>query len=182
MEEKFEEKSGEMLKCGECMLEQEAYATCMKMNKSSKMTNFAIIMKINSKKMTIEIDQVRVHPGARAGHVHHARDRGGGQVLEDVEPEDIADELSRMPAYIYYNYKYVRQDGRATYPLCFIWYQPTGCPIEVNVLYGSSSPALIEKVSPHQRPSALTGVWLMVDWMGLADAAGFSSDQSNTYL
>lgn len=47
------ETSGETVKCGECTLSKEAYQICMKMNRTSRMKNKAIVMKINLKAMEI---------------------------------------------------------------------------------------------------------------------------------
>ena len=40
------ELSGESVQCGECTLSKEAFDLCMKMNRSSRLKNKAIMMKI----------------------------------------------------------------------------------------------------------------------------------------
>ena len=42
------ELSGESVQCGECTLSKEAFDLCMKMNRSSRLKNKAIMMKIVS--------------------------------------------------------------------------------------------------------------------------------------
>jgi hypothetical protein len=117
------ERSGESLKCGECTLDKEAYDVCMKMSKSSRLKNVAIIMKIVPDSMEIVLV-----------------DR-----FEDYTPEDIAEELEEYPnspRYVMYMYEFKRADGRVTYPLCFIWYNPSGCDIKLNMIYGQTTEKL----------------------------------------
>lgn len=141
------ETSGETVKCGECTLSKEAYAICRKMARTSKMKNKAIIMKINLKKMEIVlVDE-----------------------LDDVTPEDIAEEFEDFePRYCMYMYEYVRDDGRVTYPLCFIWYNPSGCDVHLNMIYGQTTEALIEllkasKTFNVQDADELTSEWLRAE-------------------
>lgn len=52
-------------------------------------------------------------------------------VLEDefqnVSPEELKLELpERQPRFVVYSYKYVHDDGRVSYPLCFIFSSPVG--------------------------------------------------------
>ena len=56
--------------------------------------------------------------------------------LDDVTPEEIGEELTDSPfepRYVMYMYEYKRDDGRVSYPLCFIYYNPAGCPVDLNM-------------------------------------------------
>ena len=53
--EKQQELSGETLRCGECVLDKEAYDVCMKMAHSSRLKNAAILMKIKLREMEIAL-------------------------------------------------------------------------------------------------------------------------------
>ena len=138
------EVSGETVKCGECTLSKEAYSICKKMARTSKLKNKAIIMKINLKEMEIVlVDE-----------------------LDDVTPEDIAEEFEDFePRYCMYMYEYKRDDGRVTYPLCFIWYNPSGCDVHLNMIYGQTTEALVDllkasKTFNVQDADDLTSEWL----------------------
>ena len=65
--------------------------------------------------------------------------------LDDVTPEEIGEELTDSPfepRYVMYMYEYKRDDGRVSYPLCFIYYNPAGCPVDLNMVYGQTTPGL----------------------------------------
>ena len=51
--EKSKEKSQVTLRCDECVLDKDAYDICMKMARTSRLKNVAILMKINLKAMEI---------------------------------------------------------------------------------------------------------------------------------
>ena len=117
------------------------------MSRTSRLKNKAIIMKINLKAMEIVlVDE-----------------------LDDVTPEDIAEEFEDFePRYVMYMYEYERDDGRVTYPLCFIWYNPTGCDVHLNMIYGQTTEALVEllkasKTFNVQDPDDLTSEWLRAE-------------------
>ena len=47
--------------------------------------------------------------------------------LQDVNLEDLQNELpSSQPRYVLLSYVYKRDDGRVSYPLCFIFISPQG--------------------------------------------------------
>jgi hypothetical protein len=47
--------------------------------------------------------------------------------FDDVSLEDVAAELpERQPRYCAYSYAYKHDDGRVSYPLCFIFVSPEG--------------------------------------------------------
>ena len=49
------------------------------------------------------------------------------QYLQDITLEDLAAELpAHQPRYIAYSYCYKHDDGRISYPLCFIFISPQG--------------------------------------------------------
>ena len=56
--------------------------------------------------------------------------------LDDVTPEEIGEELSDSPfepRWVMYMYEHRRPDGRVSYPLCLIYYNPAGCPVDLNM-------------------------------------------------
>ncbi|XP_056914683.1 glia maturation factor beta isoform X1 [Takifugu flavidus] len=67
--------------------------------------NAAIIMKIDKDKQLVILEEEH----------------------EDISPDDLKDELpERQPRFIVYSYKYQHDDGRVSYPLCFIFSSPVG--------------------------------------------------------
>uniref|UniRef100_A0A3Q3FBY9 Glia maturation factor beta n=1 Tax=Labrus bergylta TaxID=56723 RepID=A0A3Q3FBY9_9LABR len=74
--------------------------------------NAAIIMKIDKERQLVVLDEEH----------------------EDISPDDLKEELpERQPRFIVYSYKYQHDDGRVSYPLCFIFSSPAG-EIPVNTL------------------------------------------------
>lgn len=70
-------------------------------------------------------------------------------VLEDefqnVSPEELKLELpERQPRFVVYSYKYVHDDGRVSYPLCFIFSSPVGCKPEQQMMYAGSKNRLVQ--------------------------------------
>uniref|UniRef100_A0A8D0L3T2 Glia maturation factor beta n=1 Tax=Sphenodon punctatus TaxID=8508 RepID=A0A8D0L3T2_SPHPU len=68
--------------------------------------NAAIIMKIDKNKQLVVLDEEH----------------------EGISPDELKDELpERQPRYPFlYSYKYQHDDGRVSYPLCFIFSSPVG--------------------------------------------------------
>ncbi|ELK24032.1 Glia maturation factor gamma [Myotis davidii] len=45
--------------------------------------------------------------------------------FQNISPEELKMELpERQPRFVVYSYKYVHEDGRVSYPLCFIFSSP----------------------------------------------------------
>ncbi|XP_052023601.1 glia maturation factor gamma isoform X2 [Apodemus sylvaticus] len=91
-------------------------------------------------------------------------------VLEDefqnVSPEELKLELpERQPRFVVYSYKYVHDDGRVSYPLCFIFSSPVGCKPEQQMMYAGSKNRLVQiaeltKVFEIRTTDDLTETWL----------------------
>uniref|UniRef100_A0A5F9CBH2 Glia maturation factor beta n=1 Tax=Oryctolagus cuniculus TaxID=9986 RepID=A0A5F9CBH2_RABIT len=66
--------------------------------------------------------------------------------LEGVSPDELKDELpERQPrTFIVYSYKYQHDDGRVSYPLCFIFSSPVGCKPEQQMMYAGSKNKLVQ--------------------------------------
>ncbi|KAJ8788398.1 hypothetical protein J1605_000454 [Eschrichtius robustus] len=102
--------------------------------------NAAIIMKIDKDKRLVVLDEE----------------------LEGISPDELKDELpERQPRYpflissnfsflnlrktfIVYSYKYQHDDGRVSYPLCFIFSSPVGCKPEQQMMYAGSKNKLVQ--------------------------------------
>uniref|UniRef100_A0AAV2JJ82 Glia maturation factor n=1 Tax=Knipowitschia caucasica TaxID=637954 RepID=A0AAV2JJ82_KNICA len=67
--------------------------------------------------------------------------------------------------FIIYSYKYVHDDNRVSYPLCFIFSSPVGCKPEQQMMYAGSKNKLVQdgeltKVFEIRTTEDLTEEWL----------------------
>ncbi|XP_034648225.1 glia maturation factor gamma isoform X1 [Trachemys scripta elegans] len=86
--------------------------------------------------------------------------------FQDISPEELKSELpERQPRFVVYSYKYVHDDGRISYPLCFIFSSPVGCKPEQQMMYAGSKNRLVQaaeltKVFEIRTTEDLTEEWL----------------------
>ncbi|KAG7466143.1 hypothetical protein MATL_G00161830 [Megalops atlanticus] len=110
--------------------------------------NAAIIMKIDKERQLVILDEEH----------------------EDISPDDLKDELpERQPRYpliiTQWNNAYQHDDGRVSYPLCFIFSSPVGCKPEQQMMYAGSKNKLVKtveltKVFEIRNTEDLTEEWL----------------------
>uniref|UniRef100_A0A8C0GQQ7 Glia maturation factor n=1 Tax=Chelonoidis abingdonii TaxID=106734 RepID=A0A8C0GQQ7_CHEAB len=88
--------------------------------------------------------------------------------FQDISPEELKSELpERQPRYpSAVGYKYVHDDGRVSYPLCFIFSSPVGCKPEQQMMYAGSKNRLVQaaeltKVFEIRTTEDLTEEWLL---------------------
>uniref|UniRef100_A0AAZ3PED5 Glia maturation factor n=1 Tax=Oncorhynchus tshawytscha TaxID=74940 RepID=A0AAZ3PED5_ONCTS len=67
--------------------------------------------------------------------------------------------------FVVYSYKYEHDDGRVSYPLCFIFSSPVGCKPEQQMMYAGSKNKLVQtvqltKVFEIRNTEDLTEEWL----------------------
>uniref|UniRef100_A0A8C1PZB2 Glia maturation factor n=1 Tax=Cyprinus carpio TaxID=7962 RepID=A0A8C1PZB2_CYPCA len=67
--------------------------------------------------------------------------------------------------FVVYSYKYQHDDGRVSYPLCFIFSSPVGCKPEQQMMYAGSKNKLVQtveltKVFEIRNTEDLTEEWL----------------------
>ncbi|CAI5693338.1 glia maturation factor gamma [Oreochromis niloticus] len=107
-------------------------------------SNAAILMKIDMEKQLVILEEE----------------------YDDISMDDLRNELpERQPRFIVYSYKYVHDDGRVSYPLCFIFSSPVGCKPEQQMMYAGSKNRLVQtaeltKVFETRNPDDLTEEWL----------------------
>uniref|UniRef100_A0A915ANK5 ADF-H domain-containing protein n=1 Tax=Parascaris univalens TaxID=6257 RepID=A0A915ANK5_PARUN len=66
--------------------------------------------------------------------------------LEDCELGELCDELpSQQPRYILISYKLEHADGRKSFPMCLIFYTPSDCSPDVQMLYAGSRNKLLKE-------------------------------------
>lgn len=58
--------------------------------------------------------------------------------------DDLREELpAHQPRFVAYSYCLKHDDGRISYPLCFIFISPSGCKPEMQMMYAGSKLSLV---------------------------------------
>ncbi|KAJ8707874.1 hypothetical protein PYW07_011551 [Mythimna separata] len=107
-------------------------------------SNSALILKVNREKQTLEVDEE----------------------LENVEPEELQDILpSHQPRFVVYSYKLDHDDGRVSFPMCFIFYTPRDAHMELQVMYAGTQRALAAAVGAPRLLEVREIDELTADWL-----------------
>merc|ERR1712126_66065 len=68
----------------------------------------------------------------------------GGDILEDLTVDELREALPEsQPRFLIYSYKMEHSDGRVSCPLCFLFSTPSGCKMEVRMMYAGSKLHLV---------------------------------------
>ncbi|XP_034381284.1 glia maturation factor beta [Cyclopterus lumpus] len=127
-----------------CDVDEELVKKVKKFRLRKETDNAAIVMKIDKEKQLVILEE------------EHA----------DISLDDLRDILpERQPRFIVYSYKYLHDDGRISYPLCFIFSSPVGCKPEQQMMYAGSKNQLVttvgmSKVFEIRNTEDLTEEWL----------------------
>ncbi|CAG5866762.1 unnamed protein product [Menidia menidia] len=111
--------------------------------------NAAIVMKIDKDKQLVILDEEH---------------EGTSLIVCKVSLRKC--KLSLAPGtFVVYSYKYQHDDGRVSYPLCFIFSSPVGCRPEQQMMYAGSKNKLVQtveltKVFEIRNTEDLTEEWL----------------------
>ncbi|XP_075049750.1 glia maturation factor beta [Mixophyes fleayi] len=107
-----------------CEVDEQLVEKLKKFRFRKETNNAAIIMKIDKDRRLVVLEEEH----------------------EDISPDELKDELpERQPRFIVYSYKYQHEDGRVSYPLCFIFSSPVGCKPEQQMMYAGSKNKLVQK-------------------------------------
>ncbi|CAG0912868.1 unnamed protein product [Notodromas monacha] len=88
-------------------------------------SNAAIIMKVDREKQMICLDEV----------------------LEDCSVDELRESIpDHQPRFIVMSYKMEHDDGRVSFPLCFIFSTPRDCKPELQMMYAGSKLSLETEV------------------------------------
>uniref|UniRef100_A0A6I8T1S1 Glia maturation factor, gamma n=2 Tax=Xenopus tropicalis TaxID=8364 RepID=A0A6I8T1S1_XENTR len=127
-----------------CDVDPELKEKLRKFRFRKETNNAAILMKIDKEKQLVILEEE----------------------YQDISPDELQNELpERQPRFLVYSYKYVHEDGRISYPLCFIFSSPVGCKPEQQMMYAGSKNRLVQtaeltKVFEIRNTSDLTEDWL----------------------
>ncbi|XP_069806722.1 glia maturation factor beta isoform X1 [Dendropsophus ebraccatus] len=128
-----------------CEVDEQLVEMLKKFRFRKETSNAAIIMKIDKDRRLVVLEEE----------------------LEGISPDELKDELpERQPRFIVYSYKYQHDDGRVSYPLCFIFSSPVGCKPEQQMMYAGSKNKLVQKaeltkVFEIRNTEDLTEEWLL---------------------
>uniref|UniRef100_T1IWW3 ADF-H domain-containing protein n=1 Tax=Strigamia maritima TaxID=126957 RepID=T1IWW3_STRMM len=106
--------------------------------------NAAVIMKIDRAKQLVHLDEI----------------------LEDINVDQLRESLpDHQPRFVVYSYKLDHDDGRISYPLCFIFITPPDCKPELQMMYAGTKLSLVKeadltKVFEIRLLEELTEEWL----------------------
>ena len=65
---------------------------------------------------------------------------------QDISLDDLAEQLpAHQPRYVAYSYCCTHDDGRVSYPLCFIFVSPAGCKPELQMMYAGSKLSVVQE-------------------------------------
>lgn len=92
---------------------------------SREVQNRALIMKVDRETQMVVLDEL----------------------LEgDLTVDDLRESLPEsQPRFLIYSYKMEHDDGRVSYPLCFIFSTPSGCKMEMRMMYAGSQLNLVKQ-------------------------------------
>ena len=123
----------------------EALAKFKKFKVKRNPANCALVLHIVKKENTIEVEEE----------------------YDETPLEELQEYLPQMePRFIIYSYKYETGDGRITYPLCLIYYSPTGINPQYSMIYTSCLTQLQNKLPGVQRCYTVKDVEELTDeWM-----------------
>ncbi|XP_022796474.1 glia maturation factor beta-like [Stylophora pistillata] len=85
---------------------------------------------------------------------------------EDISIEDLREELpAHQPRYVVLSYVHKHDDGRVSFPFCFIFISPQGCKPELHMMYSGTKTSLTTdlnatKVFELRSVEELTEEWL----------------------
>ncbi|XP_034050910.1 glia maturation factor beta [Thalassophryne amazonica] len=106
-----------------CDVDEDLVKTLKKFRFSKDTKNAAIVMMIDTKKQLVVLDEE----------------------YKDISIDDLKEELpDRQPRFIVYSYEYKHDDGRVSYPLCFIFSSPEGCRPQLQMMYAGSKNKLVQ--------------------------------------
>lgn len=86
---------------------------------------------------------------------------------QNISIDDLRDELpSQQPRYVLLSYVLAHDDGRKSFPLCFIFISPQGCKPELQMMYSGSKKHLEKdigatKIFELRSVEELTEEWLV---------------------
>ncbi|XP_015676168.1 glia maturation factor gamma [Protobothrops mucrosquamatus] len=127
-----------------CDVDPELIEKLKKFRFQKETNNTALIMKVDKNRQLVVLEEE----------------------FQDISPEQLSNELpERQPRFVVYSYRYTHDDGRVSYPLCFIFSSPAGCKPEQQMMYAGSKNRLVQiaeltKVFEIRSTEELTEQWL----------------------
>ena len=109
-----------------CQIDDELKAALKKFRYRKEKTVAAIVMKIEPDKMLVIEDEAY-------------------DDIEDIE-EFVGELPEHIPRYIAFSYVLNHDNGRVSYPLCFIFVSPSGAKPELQMMYAGSKLEVVNEL------------------------------------
>ncbi|XP_078351899.1 glia maturation factor gamma-like isoform X2 [Oculina patagonica] len=128
-----------------CDVDPEVKELAKKFRFRKVQTSAAIVLKIDAEKQLVILDEEH----------------------EDISIDDLREELpAHQPRFVLFSYVLKHDDGRVSYPLCFIFISPQGCKPEQQMMYSGSKLNLVQeldatKVFELRSVEEMTEEWLI---------------------
>ncbi|XP_031564555.1 glia maturation factor gamma-like [Actinia tenebrosa] len=88
-------------------------------------TSAAIIMKVQPENLLVILDEEH----------------------EDISVDNLREELpEHLPRYVAFSYVLNHDDGRVSYPLCFVFISPSGTKPELQMMYAGSKQEVVKEL------------------------------------
>ncbi|XP_012559082.2 glia maturation factor beta [Hydra vulgaris] len=108
-----------------CELSADLKAALKKFRFRKGETFAALVMKIDPEKLLVVEDEI----------------------YEDISFEDFVSELpDHSPRYVVISFRKAHQNGRVSYPLCFIFVSPQGAKTELQIMYAGSKTGVVNEL------------------------------------
>ena len=83
----------------------------------------ALVMKVDKESLTVVLDEL---------------------LEDDLTVDELRESLPEsQPRFLLYSYVMSHDDGRTSYPLCFIFSTPSGCKMEMKMMYAGTKNHLV---------------------------------------
>ena len=108
-----------------CEVDPDLKSKLLSFRLRKKTNNAAILMKVDRSKLMVCLEEE----------------------LEDIDVDDLREALpTSQPRFLVYSFKLVHNDGRISYPMCFIYISPQDCKPELQMMYAGSILSLVDQV------------------------------------
>ena len=109
-----------------CQIDEDLKAALKKFRYRKEKTVAAIVMKIESEKLLVVEDE-------------------SYDDIEDID-EFVQELPEHLPRYVAFSYVLNHDDGRVSYPLCFIFVSPVGTKPELQMMYAGSKLEVVKEL------------------------------------
>ena len=90
----------------------------------------------------------------------------GEEYDQGTDLAEVAEDLPESaPRILFFSYKWVRDDGRVSFPLCMIFYKPKAVSVHLAMLYSSTKGLLLSELPVQRHFDCDDAEELTMDWL-----------------